>query len=387
MGGEKQIRVCFVSDDSTSLTGGARSQASLMKGLSQQGVQPFFVSHRQTVQVDNARKNGYTVAVIPARLYTNPRGRNRVRSVLMYPVKRLYNALQRQKMKAFLREHRIELVHINSLFSCMEWAAAAKACGIPYVWHIREYLGDDHGYYVRGWGRFRKYLRAANDRIAISDDIKRYWEGRLGTTCTRIYNGLEPEIYRRAAGGQWTSPAVRCALVGRVSEQKGQMVAIRAVEQLVNAGRRDIRLKIVGDRDTTDFEKMIKAYVRDKGLSEQVEILPFANDVTEALRDCDVGVMASNREAFGRVTIEYKMAGLIVVGSDAGGTRELIHDGQDGLLFRVNDSGDLADKLLWVMDHREEARRIAEAGQAQACDTFSIRSTVNNVLALYRQIV
>ena len=111
MGGEKQIRVCFVSDDSTSLTGGARSQASLMKGLSQQGVQPFFVSHRQTVQVDNARKNGYTVAVIPARLYTNPRGRNRVRSVLMYPVKRLYNALQRQKIDGMAGQERITITY------------------------------------------------------------------------------------------------------------------------------------------------------------------------------------------------------------------------------------------------------------------------------------
>ncbi len=384
---DREIRVCFVSDDSSSLTGGARSQASLIRGLSQRGVIPYFVSHRQTVQVENAIRNGCTTAFIPAKLYVYRKGQHDLISLLYYPVKRVLNAWQRRKMVRFLRESKIELVHLNSLFSCMEWAVAAQACHIPYVWHFREYLSDDHGYDTRGKARLTRYLKGAACRMAISNDIKQFWENKLDAECTLVYNGLEPEIYQQPAEGKFAGSSVRCILVGRVSEQKGQLVAIKAVERLVRGGNSRVHLTIVGDRGISDYEKMIREYVRARELEPFIDILPFTDDVVSVMKQCNVGILASSREAFGRVTIEYKMAGLVAVGTDSGGTRELIHDGADGLLFKVKDDADLSDKLLWIMTHREEAERIAKRGCEQACSDFSIQATVQRVLSIYHSLV
>ena len=387
MENREKLRVCFVSDSSEDLTGGARSQAGLMRELAGRGVSPFFVSHMETVQTENARRRGYPTAVIPARLYVCPRGKLPIRSRVMVPVKLVYNGLQRRKMERFLRENRIEIVHINSLFSCTDWALAARHCGIPCVWHIREYLGDDHGFVVRGKHRFYRALRGAERRVAISGDIRDYWEKELSAPCTVIYNGLEPEIYTGSAEEKFRKPVVTCAMVGRVKEQKGQMTAIRAVERIAQSGGPDVRLKIIGNRDRTDFEREIKAYVRDRNLEGRVEILPFLDDVNAALQDCDVGILASLREAFGRVTIEYKMAGLLAVGTDSGGTRELIHDGEDGLLFPPEDDQALADLLLRMAENRDLARNLAARGQRQARDQFSLGRTADRVRALYEEVL
>ena len=72
-------------------------------------------------------------------------------------------------------------------------------------------------------------------------------------------------------------------------------------------------------------------------------------------------------------------AKLPVVGTDAGGTPEILLDGVTGLLYPPQDSEQLAEKILWCIEHPEESAVMAEKGYLRAQEHFSIAATVQKI--------
>ena len=91
------------------------------------------------------------------------------------------------------------------------------------------------------------------------------------------------------------------------------------------------------------------------------------------LSEYDILCTASKKEGFGLLTIEAKLAGLLVVGSASGVARELIENGMTGLLYSYKDGPfGMAKQIEWAAGHREEARIIAKKGREDAAFKFSL---------------
>ena len=60
--------------------------------------------------------------------------------------------------------------------------------------------------------------------------------------------------------------------------------------------------------------------------------------------------------------------GKLVVGSDVGGIRELVRDGETGLLFRAGDAADLERALVRGIDDAGLRRRVGESARAWTVD-------------------
>jgi glycosyltransferase involved in cell wall biosynthesis len=78
-------------------------------------------------------------------------------------------------------------------------------------------------------------------------------------------------------------------------------------------------------------------------------------------------------ESFSRAAIEAMAFGLPVLGTDAGGTKEIVLNGETGLLHPVGESGIdvLAANILRLVKDRGYAKQLGAAGQARANDYFS----------------
>lgn len=110
--------------------------------------------------------------------------------------------------------------------------------------------------------------------------------------------------------------------------------------------------------------------------------------MNELLHCAHIAVTASRCEAFGRVTVEYMMAGLAVIVSNTGANPEIIKDGETGLVYQYGKPEDLRDKIQWYMDHREDGlRTIALNGQIDACKRFTSDINAVNVYNLYKRIL
>ncbi len=79
----------------------------------------------------------------------------------------------------------------------------------------------------------------------------------------------------------------------------------------------------------------------------------------------DLVVLPSAYETQALVYFETQACGCLILASDVAGAREVIEDGETGLLFRAGDIEDLAAKTLWAAGRPVERERIGALGREQ----------------------
>lgn len=154
-------------------------------------------------------------------------------------------------------------------------------------------------------------------------------------------------------------------LTGRVEPNKNQLEALKAATLIKKQTEHDFRIWIVGHCDK-DYAEILKKYVADNGLENQVVFLGYRTDVPQILQRSDVGLMLSTNEAFGRVTVEYMMQNLAVIASDTGANPEIITNGETGLLYELGDVESLADKMKSLIEDHTLLGALAEKGKQHA---------------------
>ncbi len=223
-----------------------------------------------------------------------------------------------------------------------------------------------------------------NTFIAISDSIKKHYSPWIGNQDIRvIYNGIKPSPKRQPSNRE----RIEICIVGLIRPNKGQMELIEAINILVNErGIKNLHVSIVGNSEG-NYDEIISHYIKLHGLEEYVTLTGRRNDVPELLTKMDIGVMASSNEAFGRSTVEYMMAGLAVLASDGGANKEIIKDGQTGLIYQSGNTKSLADKLEFLIKDRETLEKLAENGQTAAEKNFSSAANSDAIYSLYKEIL
>lgn len=170
-------------------------------------------------------------------------------------------------------------------------------------------------------------------------------------------------------------------ILARVEEYKGHLDILDALKILTDQGR-PVRLLVAG---AGGFEEEVKARCSELGLDGRVTFLGFVDRVGELLSILDLQLNASyGTETSSLSVLEGLSMGLPAVVSDYGGNPWLIDDGEDGLLFRTRDSGDLARCVARLMDEPDTLERMRK----KAAEIFRRRFTgeifARNVEAVYR---
>jgi hypothetical protein len=85
----------------------------------------------------------------------------------------------------------------------------------------------------------------------------------------------------------------------------------------------------------------------------------------------DIVLVCSQNEAFGRITLEAMLLKKPVIGTNAGGTPELIREGVNGLLYTPGECIELAEKIEYFIRHPEKIREFGENGYEFARKNFT----------------
>lgn len=380
------MRVLYVETKGAMLNGSQQSLLNLIQILERQGIEPYLACHMKWELVDAAKDAGIHTIVIPYKSLIIRRKDMSLLKYLKYPAKIVFNQIQARKASKFLTDNQIDIVHLNTTLAPEIWAKAAQICNIPYIWHIREFLDIDHDRILLNKKHIYHMIANATEVIAISQSVKSHWEKRLGVGCKLIYNGLPPDRYYERDPRKFENDKVGCLIIGRIDVSKGQMDAVKAVEQLIKIGRTNISLTIIGYRGLDEYEISLKEYIEAKKLSDHIKLVEYTYDMAQYRHENDIGLMCSRSEAFGRVTVEYMMSGMLVIGTNSGGTPELIEDGVDGFLYEYGDSNGLANLMIYALEHREEMKGVAERGQRKAMEKYTIERAANEVLNVYKSI-
>jgi glycosyltransferase involved in cell wall biosynthesis len=262
---------------------------------------------------------------------------------------------------------------------------------------IVEVHGDPRTF-TRGYGSpGRKVLSPLADKIAkqgvagadatrglsaftssLIEDVRR----QPATACFPTYSDLTAFTERPLVP---VPDAKRVVFVGALEQYKN-------VDGLAAAWRRvgptvpDSELVVIGKGTRS---RVIDDLVRDMPgqVVHHPELLP--DDVASALDASRALVLPSWPEGLGRVVLEAFARGRTAVATNAGGIRDIITDGHDGILIPVADTDALAAALRHVLEDKELAERLGSAAHAtyapwhQTPEDFAraYRDLVDRVLA------
>ena len=98
---------------------------------------------------------------------------------------------------------------------------------------------------------------------------------------------------------------------------------------------------------------------------------------------CKIGVLASEYEAFGRVTIEYMLSRLVPVVSNSGANIEIIRDGENGMIFELNNVKQLCEKILHLFNSPQLIATLSERAQLEARSKYTVEKNVEHIMNLY----
>lgn len=276
-----------------------------------------------------------------------------------------------------------DLVHSNSSVFDIGYFLA-KWWRIPHVWHVREFAQMHYNLHnvISAASELRQYQKSSAI-IAISDAIMQNVENKgKNINLYRIYNGIEiTEKYNK----QYCKEGiVKFCIVGALNKKKNQVDVVRACLRLLDKNIDNFELYIVGDYEGSPAEEIDDLCDRYPELDKRVRRIGYCDDVNALLINMDVGIMASDKEAFGRVTIEYMANYMSVIGTNSGGTPELIEGVGD--LFEPHDIVGLAELMEKYIRNPRLLYDKCQKNRMQA-EKFGAKNNADNIYAIYKNIL
>jgi hypothetical protein len=247
-------------------------------------------------------------------------------------------------------------------------AVAAMTLDLPHIWWVHEYGLHDHGLdFFYGFERTLEIVRESSTHVvANSKAVKDALFGGAGPEKCSVatYRVALNEPVKHDQVHFRHEHALKLVLTGVVTESKGQGDAIRAVGKLVAVGY-DVELCVVGSMDVSPaYCSALRDLVAEEGLAERIRFVGLLDNTRPVVEEADVSLTCSRREAFGRVTAEAMLLGKPVIGTDTGGTPELVDDGVSGLLYPPGDVDRLCDHIAFFADHRPEIRAFGDRARS-----------------------
>lgn len=286
-----------------------------------------------------------------------------------------------------LRRERPHLVHAHNPAAAICAAIGRTLAGMRRVPIVTTY----HGVLPERIGRAAQAMESVSDAVVGvgPTSTAALLHGGLRTDRAHtIHNAVEVAPRRSAAeirAELGVGDAELVVSVGRHAPEKNQALLVDAVAQLAHTRPR-LRLVLVGEGWPHDEEEL-RRHIAAAGAESIVLLTGQRSDAVDLTAAADVFALSSDSEGLPLVLLEALAVGTPIVSTDAGGVRDVITDGETGLLVPVGDRGALASAIERLLEDDELRRGLAEHGRAFVERTCSARAMADAYLEIYLDVV
>jgi glycosyltransferase involved in cell wall biosynthesis len=312
-------------------------------------------------------------------------------------------------LRSIYKRIRPDLVHHFTAKPRVYGAFAARLSGVPLVVASVNGLG----YVYTGRGLKSSIVRPVStllNRLAFGiseavlfqnhDDIKFFEETRMVSKKTIRHvpggSGIDTELYSPDSVDAMEIARLRSSLdipadvpvvvmVGRMLTHKGVHEYVESARKL--EGYQSARFLLVGPADPGNPASIPQETLVDWGRSGVVSYLGERSDIRELMAMSDIVVLPSYREGFPRVLIEAAAMGKPMVTTDTPGCREVVVDGENGLLVPVRDADALGLAMRKLLASPALRKTMGEAARKKALSEFDERNVTQNIIAIYDELL
>ncbi|SNB46133.1 glycosyltransferase [Geobacter sp. DSM 9736] len=313
-------------------------------------------------------------------------------------------ALFRHYLKIF-RTLRPDMIHANlpDPSSCRTALAAAFCAGTPAVTvtnHLpnltypRSWRGKLVGKSMWDWFVWRIVFGIVDTSIVVSKASARSLESNYPAEKDKIcciYNGVDIARFNFGDTGQArrvrsdfgvADDAVLFCSIGRLEQQKGYEYLLSAMQQLV-ARHPHVKLLLIGDGTLL---RELKTLALQLGIEGQVIFAGARSDIPELLSASDIYVNSSLFEGLPFSILEAMAAGLPIIATGVDGNREIVVDGETGVLVRPRDPDNLAQEMRNLVEAPERRAAIGRNARELVVRQYSQESMFRETENLYRRL-
>ncbi len=239
---------------------------------------------------------------------------------------------------------------------CMDQGIAVSRC---VARHVAEYLYVDHG-----------RIRVIHNPV----DLKHIESHQA-----------DPRGYVRGLLGLPESARIVIE-IARVLVSKGYMDLIQAFRSVATA-HPDTHLVILGNQADAVFVRELRNRISELGLESRVHLVPPRLDVGDFLAASDVFAFPSKYEGLGNVLLEAMCWGLPCVCSDIEPFREIVRDGENGLMVPVGDIEALSAAILRILEDKHLAERLGTQAKIDIHKYFHPDRKLEELIDLYDHLL
>jgi glycosyltransferase involved in cell wall biosynthesis len=207
-----------------------------------------------------------------------------------------------------------------------------------------------------------------------------------------LYHGIDPAPYREAAKQRAPnsgSGTLRVVYVGSLLSHKGVHTAIEAIGQLAQSGSPGLASLTVLGSGHPEYEAHLHQLVERWQVEDVVSFhspIP-RSELPAFLARFDVLVLPSTyEEPLARITQEAMAAGLVLVGTLTGGTKEILVDGENGLAFAAEDARGLAAQLQRLSEDPGLQLKLTQAAWQTVTERFTVSRLIDQLEVYLSQV-
>lgn len=223
--------------------------------------------------------------------------------------------------------------------------------------------------------------------IAISESVKKSLMKYEFIPSNKIFvlpNCIDYNAFNRTKKMDILTQKYRIIIgtVGRLEKVKGIRYLLLSMKTVLTKFP-DARLDIVGDG--SQASELIELS-KNLGISNSVKFFGKFTNVIPFFNEMDIFVLPSTLEGFGIVLLEAMAAGVPVVASDVDGIKEVIFNGENGILVPPKNPEAIANAIIKLIEDPQLVKKLVENGQKRA-QLFDVHEHVSKLDRLYSNLL
>jgi glycosyltransferase involved in cell wall biosynthesis len=368
-------RLLLVCEYST-LNGGERSMLATLDGVCRAGFSVAVVAPPTGPLAEALAARG--VEVLPLSCRDGAGGR-------------LSQGRLREELARQIARCRPDLLHANSLAMGRLAGPVAAESAVPSIAHLRDIVRLS----TQAMADLNRHTRL----LAVSKATRDFHVAAgLSPEKTRVlYNGVDLGLFcpRPGTGRLYRElglppEAMLVGTIGQIGLRKGQDVLVRAAVGLARS-LPHVHYAIVGARhsdkaESRRFEAGLRA-AAEGAMMGRLHLLGVRSDVDLLLAELTVLVHPARQEPLGRVLLEAAAAGVPVIATDVGGTREIFPPESDSArLVPPDDPEAMTGAIAGLLGDPALRARLSAAARRRAEDAFSLEAAVRGLVEHYRAV-
>ncbi len=167
---------------------------------------------------------------------------------------------------------------------------------------------------------------------------------------------------------------------GRLTKQKNFSMLIKAFSKF-SEQKENVYLDIYGEGEE---KENLQALVDSLNMQKRIMLKGRINDLPNVYKKASLYVMSSNYEGMPNALLEAMAIGLPCVSTDCKtGPKEMIRNGENGLLVPTNDEGELLEALNFMFNNKDEAIKMGKNARKDVFENYTVEKIVDKFLVFF----